>query len=116
MPKQAGVARMLEFQRERTLRALRRLDAEASDSAASAALSEAVQLVEALGFALDEALTDLRYMGGCPSCLHNRAQDRHAELAVCGKRLFFPLKGCYAWRGDKAAADMQPTGEGGDRL
>ena len=87
---------MLETQREQLLA---RLQPMCTDPHCGTAVQEAVELIEALGFALDEAILDLRYMGGCPSCKHNLAEDRHADVAVCGKKLFFPLKGCYTWRG-----------------
>lgn len=63
------------------------------------ACADAVSMMDALGFALDEAFEELNHMGGCPTCLHNRAPNPRADIAICDRRLPFPQKGCYVWKG-----------------
>jgi len=63
------------------------------------ACANAASMIDALGFALDEAVCDLGHMGGCPSCGHNRAPNPHADIAICDRKLPFPHKGCYVWKG-----------------
>lgn len=102
---------MLETERQTTLDQLTTLCDRLRGNVPAAPLPEtsdmlsactaAARLIEALGFALDEAVSDLQHMGGCPSCLYNRAPNPREDTAICERRLFFPLKGCYVWRGWK---------------
>lgn len=59
---------------------------------------EATSMIERLGEALDAAVYDLQHMGGCPTCLHNRAPDRNRDIAICDAKRPFPKEGCYVWR------------------
>lgn len=99
---------MLEKERAAIIEKLNRLCAATAGSAIPAATlmdelangcADAVKVIEALGFALDEATEDLQHMGGCPSCKHNCAPNRHTDIAICERKLPFPHTGCYVWRG-----------------
>ena len=94
-----------------TLRTHPFADNQNSRANAAAACAKAAALIEALGFALDEAISDLQHMGGCPSCLYNCAPNPHGDTAICERRLFFPLKGCYVWKGWKDRARPNPGEE-----
>jgi len=93
---------MLEKERERTLANLDTVIRDLPPAMAhhTETVEQAAKLIDTLHFALNEAVTDLRCMGGCPSCYYNRATDRHADLAECDKKLYFPVRGCYRWRRD----------------
>lgn len=83
------------------------LDMEALVNDMANACVEATSMIERLGEALDAAVYDLQHMGGCPTCLHNRAPDRNRDIAICDAKRPFPKQGCYVWR--FGGRDESPT-------